>query len=406
MIRRLSAWRGVATAAAIAAAVAAVPAPALAASGTTVLELNGHAAKSLRGEGIEISPLRPARGGERRISLPVRSGLAGASTTVLTHGGGISFEAKQGKAVRLTKFRLLLGKRSRLSAKLGGREIDVFALAGKSKADVDSATGTVELAGMRLRLTRAGARAIGERLAADVQRGNFGTLSSRVSSLPTPGAAPEDEDVVERARGCPLPSGAGPTPEDPLPVATRPPGAVDVISATIDWHVRESFIRYIAGGEGTSVSGGATADPPVLLPGSSTALTYDFHFPFASGWHDAGANLADPADDRTAIYFGGAVRFLYSGHEIDLTTSAPEIELSGGASRAIFAIAEGAEPATRQVLVNLDLSRAGAISASGNTHTYERVPGAIPSGTAGSVFAGFYAPGTEFGCFRVSYTTS
>ncbi len=57
------------------------------------------------------------------------------------------------------------------------------------------------------------------------------------------------------------------------------------------------------------------------------------------------------------------------------------------------------------MLVNLDLSRAAAISASGSTHTYERVPGAIPSGTASSVFAGFYAPGTEFGCFTVSYST-
>jgi hypothetical protein len=169
--------------------------------------------------------------------------------------------------------------------------------------------------------------------------------------------------------------------------------------------VRESFIRYIATGEGTSVSGGATADPPVLLPGASTALSYDFRFPFAEGWVDTGANPASPADDTAALYFDGAVRFQYSGHGIDLLTADPEIELAGAASRAIFSISDNGGAAERQVLVNLDLGAAGAISQSGTSYTYERVPGAIPSGTASSLFAGFYAPGTDFGCFDVSFST-
>ena len=57
------------------------------------------------------------------------------------------------------------------------------------------------------------------------------------------------------------------------------------------------------------------------------------------------------------------------------------------------------------MLVNLDLSRAGSISRSGNSYTYDRVPGAVPAGTASSTFAGFYAPGTDFGCFTVSFST-
>ncbi|HEX6753033.1 MAG TPA: HtaA domain-containing protein, partial [Solirubrobacterales bacterium] len=236
--------------------------------------------------------------------------------------------------------------------------------------------------------------------------GVFGGLSSHATGLTASGGALDQGGNGARgSTGCPPPSGAGSAPEDPLPVASPPAGAADIASATIDWHVRESFIRYIATGEGTSVSGGATADPPVLLAGSSTPLTYDFHFPFLDGWHDGGANPTDPADDTAAIYYGGSVRFLYSGHEIDLAVSAPEIELAGGTSRAIFAVAEDGGGGTRQVLVNLDLSRASAIAVSGNTHVYERVPGAIPSGTATSVFAGFYAPGTELGCFTVRYTT-
>ncbi len=394
-----------ATAAIAAVAVVLFASPAWGASGATTLVLSGPAAKSLRDSGIRIVPVKPAKGSKRRIVLPVRSGLAGESTSVLTHAGAISLRYK-GRSARLSKLRLVLGKRSQMSAKLGRRNIEVFAAPGGRKRSVDPLAGTVELGGSRLKLTRAGARAIAAKLSQDVRPGHLGGIATRASGLTEGGASQPGGGDAQQSSSCPLPSGAGPAPADPPPVATPPSGAVGVTSASIDWHVRESFIRYIATGEGTSVSGGATADPPVLLPGASAPLTYDFHFPFAKGWHDGGANPANPADDTAAIYFGGAVRFLYSGHGIDLTTAEPEIEIAGGNSRAIFSVQEGADPGKRQVLVNLDLSRAAAVSASGNTHVYERVPGAIPSGTASSVFAGFYSPGTDFGCFTVRYTTS
>jgi len=414
--------RGIATAAVIA-AVAALPASALGAAGATTLALNGPAAKSLREAGVRIDPLQPAKGGETKIVLPIAAGLAGDETTLLRYRGGLVLRTPSGAKLRMTKLRLVLGKRSRLSAKLGGSEVDVFeVLRGQRK--VDPSAGTVELDGLRLKLTRAGAKTIAARLAGgarvshlghqhesavEVRPGRFGTLSARVSGLVAAGeSTPGSEKQAKTSSGCPLPSGAGPAPQDPLPVATQPPGAVGIAAATVDWHVRESFIRYIATGEGTSVSGGASVDPPVLLPGASTPLSYDFHFhfPFASGWHDSGANPADPADDTATINFGGALRFLYSGHEIDLDVSSPEIEIAGAASRAIFTTSEGGKTGQRQVLVNLDLSRAAAIKASGSTYTYERVPGAVPSGTATTVFGGFYAPGTDFGCFTVTYTTS
>jgi hypothetical protein len=406
--------------AAVIAAVAALPAPALGATGATTLTLDGPAAKKLREAGIEIGPLRPAKGGKAKVVLPVAAGLAGEETTLLSHRGGIALRSGE-ETLRMTKLRLVLGKRSRLSAKLGGNEVAIFELLGGQRR-VSPSAGTVGLVGLRLKLTRAGAKAIAarlappaaqeshksaeKRLAPGVQPGRFGTLSAQVSGLVTSGNAPDAKAEAKASTGCPLPSAAGPAPQDPLPVAARPSGAADITGATVDWHVRESFIRYTASGEGTNVSAGASAEPPVLLPGASVPLSYDFHFPFANGWHDSGANPADPADDRAAIYFGGALRFLYSGHEIDLTTSAPEIEIAGAASRAIFAVSEDGGAAARQVLVNLDLSRAASVTTSGNTYTYDRVPGAVPSGTATSVFAGFYAPGTEFGCFTVSYSTA
>jgi len=396
-----------------------VPAAATAAvSGTTTLVLSGPAAKSLR-EDVQVTPVKPAAGNERRIVLPVHAGLAGTRTTILTHRGGISLR-RGSEVARLTRLRLTLGKRARLSTRIGGSNVDLFALQGGAGASIDPTAGTVRLGGSRLRLTRAGARAIAAQLTAptrpgtasksaagaafSVRPGHFGGITARAVGLAITGKA-EDGRATEKPAGCSLPNGAGPTPPDPPPLATRPPGAADVTGATLDWHVRESFIRYIATGEGTSASAGATAGPPVLLAGASAPLSYDFRFPFASGWHDAGVNPADPSDNSAAVYFGGALRFLYSGHGIDLTTATPEIEINGASSRAIFTVTEGAEPAKRQVLVNLDLSRAGAITASGGSYTYERVPGAIPAGAASSVFAGFYAPGTEFGCFNLSYTT-
>jgi hypothetical protein len=385
--------------------VAAAAAPAApAASGQAVLQLNGAAAKALRASGVRIAPAGAAEGGARRLVLPVRAGLVGSSVTVLRLGGGV-FLKKGKRRLRLSGLRLTLGKRGSVSGKAAGESGGIFQVLKGGRREVDAARGSARLSGLRLKLRPAVARKITERLRLERRLPlRFGVLSATKEGL-LPGGPPP-ADPVAGDTSCPLPGSAGPAPEEPLPVASRPPAAVDVTAATVSWDVRESFIRYVNSGEGTSVFGGATAAAPEVRPGSSTPLTYAFTFPFASGWHDPGANPADPADDRAAIYFGGGVRFLYSAHEIDLRTSAPEIEIGGGASRAIFAVAEGEAAAERQVIVNLDLARAGEVHVSGTTVTYERVPGAIPAGTASSVFGGFYAPGTDFGCFTVSYSTA
>ncbi len=403
-IRRLG---GIVAAAAIAAAL---PAHAVATTGVTTLVLDGPAAKSLRKSGIQIAAVKPAKGGPQRIQLPLDGGLLGASTTLLHHNGAISLQADDDAKLRLAKLDLFLGKRPRLTAVLNGEEIDLFRVLRGGVRRADATTGAIELSALRLKLTRVAARKIAQRLDLGRLRPlRFATLSASASGLISAGGPaatkPQDGANAQKSSDCPLPSGAGPAPENPLPIASRPSAAVDVTAATIDWHVRESFIRYIDTGEGTSVSGGASADPPVQLPGTSAPLSYTFHFLFNTGWLDAGANPTDPADDTAAIGFGGAVRFLYSGHGIDLTAADPEIEIAGANSRAIFAVGESGGAPERQVLVNLDLSRAGSIAASANQFTYERVPAAIPAGTASSVFAGFYAPGTEFGCVTVSFAT-
>ncbi len=398
-------------AAALAAAIAALlPAAAHAAGDASTLKLDGPAAKSLRQQGVRVVPLKPASGGGEQAVLPIAAGLAGTTTTLLRHRGAISLQAANGRALRLGKLSLLLGKDPRMTAKLGGEDTDLFRVLRGGRREIDPVAGSVALSGLRLRLTAAAARTIAARLDLEQLRpGRFATLSSSVAGITAAGSPADGKTPAgtpQQSTACALPSGAGPAPEEPLPFATRPPSATDITAASIGGQVRESFIRYIGTGEGTSASGGTSADPPVLLPGASAALSYGFHFPFANGWHDAGANPADPADDSALVRFGGAVRFQYSGHGIDLTAADPEIEIAGARSRAIFTIADSGKTAQRQVLINLDLSRAAAIGSSASGFTYERVPAAIPAGTAASTFAGFYAPGTDFGCATVSFSTA
>ena len=397
---------------ALALAAIVLPAPSQAAlSGTTKLKLDGPAAAALRDQGIRIAAVKPARGGAQQISLPIAAGIAGSGTTLLRQRGGIALEAAGGATARLTKLRLLLGPRSLVEATLGGEEIDLFEVLPGGTRTVEAANGNARLSGLRLKLKAGAARALAHKLGLEkLAAQRFGTLSSSISGLAkgdsgSSGGSGTTGGPAASSSTCPLPSGAGPATAGTPALAIRPPAAVDVTGATIGWHVRESFIRYIATGEGTTPTAGASADPPLLLPGASAALSYDFHFPFASGWLDSGADPASPADDTAALYFNGGLRFQYSGHGIDLLTASPEIEIAGGSSRAIFNISESGGASQRQVLVNLDLSRAGAISRSGNSYTYDRVPGAVPAGTANSTFAGFYAPGTDFGCFTVSFST-
>lgn len=402
-------------------ASAALAPAAIAAGGQATLTLDGPAAQALRAQGVAIAPAGAASGGARRLVLPTRAGLAGETTTLLRQGGAIVLRAG-GRQARLTGLSVVLGKQSRVEAQLAGTRVDLFRVGQGGRRVVDPVGGSASLSGLNLTLTGGAARAIAAKLGLErVSGGRFGVLAARATGLTATGVKAPSQGTgtgtggsagkgapgggATQSTACPLPSGAGPAPESPLPVLARPPAAIDVVAASLDWQLRESFIRYIATGEGTTPSGGAVADPPVLVPGASAALSYGFQFPFASGWLDRGADPGSSADDTGLVRFGGALGFRYSAHGIDLSTAEPELELRGGASRAIFAVSENGGAPSRQVLVNLDLGRAAAIRAEGNSFTYERVPGAIPTGTANGTFAGFYAPGTDFGCFTVSFQT-
>jgi hypothetical protein len=176
---------------------------------------------------------------------------------------------------------------------------------------------------------------------------------------------------------------------------------VDVTSASIDWHVRPSWIRYVPVNDPFAGAwrAPATTTPECGEPSDHTyghSDTYAFHFPFARGWYHQPSGTA-------AVYFTGGVNFKFEAHGIDLDTKDPEIEVNGASSRAIFRFDGRGEtnPGNKRgVLVDL---APGSPSVAGRSVTWDRMPGAIPGdGGSQSVFAGFYLPGERFGCVSLT----
>jgi hypothetical protein len=380
------------TAAMLVALAAAAPA-----HGTTTIATTGAAADGLRAQGVRISALSPARATRTRIRMPIAAGTVAGSAT-LDHGGSVRLRRGR-RSVTLSRWQARLGTRATLTARVAGRRMTILTGPAGTRLKLDTASETASLAGARVTLTRAAASAIKRRLGLRrAPRGALGRVTVTASLRGAPPARPLTPSPGSPGGGT-TPGGDGTTSPSPapdsLPKLARPASATNATGATLTWHVRDSFIQYINSGEGTSTSGGATSAPPTVEEGSAEPLVYAFQFPFASGWRDA-------PSAKAALYSTGTVNFSYRAHGIDMDAQDPEIELNGADSRAIFRM-----DGTREVLVDLDLTKAASISTSpdGRTHTYEHVPGFIPEGTGESVFAGFYLPGDEFGWVSVQFTT-
>jgi hypothetical protein len=374
-------------------------------SGTSVLTLQTVA---LGVQGITTSAVAPAKAKGSKFTFLVATVAVGKAAT-LGHRGGLRLRAGT-RSVTLSAPQLRLAKDSRLTAKIGKATVTVFTIDG-AKRKLNTTAGTVGLRGATVRLTVAGAGAL--RRALHLRRlvpGVLGTLTvdaKRDTTTTTTGTgAPATGTPTPTTPGGSTPGGATPlpgtgalVPSGPAPLA-RPATAVDVSAAAITWHVRDSFIQYINSGEGTATSGGATADPATVRPGSSAPLVYDFHFPFKEGWYD-------PVSKTARVAYTGTVTFNYKGHGIKLTATDPEIEIAAGtASRAIFVTSNTGTAAKRGVLVKLDPAAATTVhSPDGTSHAYTQIPGSIPADAGASVFAGFYAANDPFGWVNVDLST-
>ena len=353
-------------------------------SGTLTLTVSAK----LDARGVSVRTTGKATRSGRKLTLPLASGDAKA----LRASGALQLRANQ-RRLTLGSPRLELGSNPRVTALIGGRRATLLTLA---VAPNRSASG-VSLQRTGATLSATAARTIERRLRVKRLPRAFATVAASASfsggaSTPQPTGPADGPCRTPTAGGTPPPPGTG----EP-PVKARPATARAITGATVTWHVRDSFIRYMAAGEGTSASRGATPAAPEGEP----PLVYAFHFPFAEGW-------CDPVTGAARVAFTGTVRFRYSDHEIDLVVNDPEVELDGPASRVIFRMTGSGDTAggnKRAVVETLDVSKASA-TANGNAFAYERIPGAVPPGAASSVFAGYYLPGDPFGWVSISFTTA
>jgi hypothetical protein len=402
------------------AAAAVVPSTASAASGTSVLTLKGAAATSLSAAGVKVSAVAPATAKGKAITLPVTSATVGA-TASLGHSGAIRFKKGSRTLTLKTPALRLAAGGSRLTVNLAGKTTPILTV-NAAKRSLNATAGTAALKGGSLKLTAAGATAIRRALKLKLKalkRGTLGTLTvdaSRGGTGTAGGGSGSGGSGSTGGGSGSTGSGGGSTgggsaggggasktcapgtasspSGGPAPL-TKPVGAQDLSAGSITWRVRDSFIQYINTGEGTAVSGGATADPATTAPPSSAPLVYQFHFAFKSGWYD-------PLTQTARLTYSGTVTFCYAGHGIKLTASDPEVEITPSGSRAVFVTGNVGTTDKRGVLVNLEnVTRADA----GATQTWSQMPGKIPADTGDSTFAGYYAAGDPFGWITVSGTT-
>lgn len=389
--------------------LAALPAaPAAATPGAVTVTASGAAAKELRRAGVRLQAPRARTttlvDGSTRLTFTPVSRTTRAGRAVLPLRGELRLR-RAGRTVRFTALRLDVraGALAITARDAAGRRMTLLRGAPSRLAVlVDGARRTVTVRPTPTTLAPGAARAVrsGLRLRAPLT-GTFGPVAAQAGRQPGPSAGgTSGSGATPGGGGTPA---AQPQSTEPA-VLARPATAADIVSATLVWRVRESFIRYVNAGQGTTVRDGATADPAENLPDAGTPLVYQFRFPFRAGWSDAAGGTA-------AVTFSGGVRFRYAAHTIDFTTADPEIELDGAASRAIFRLSgSDGTPFTgrRTVLVELRPSRAASrtVSDDGRTVIYDRIPAVIPAGAVDSVFAGFYLAGAPFGSVSLTYTTT
>lgn len=357
-------------------------------TGSLTLTLTAKADRALDARGVTVRTTGKAARSGRKVTLPLAAGDANALRTA----GTLQLRTK-GRTISFASPRLELGSNPRVTASFGGKRATLLTLAVAPSVSADG----VSLERTGATLTAAAARTIARKLRVrPLSRPGFAQVAASAAFSST---AP----VTPVATGPCVTTTAGGTPPAPgtsePPVKARPAGARTITGATVTWRVRESFIRYIATGEGTTPSRGASGAAPETLAGAPP-LVYAYSFPFAEGW-------CDPATGAARIAFTGTVAFRYAGHGINLVVNDPEVELDGSSSRVIFRMTGSGDTAggnKRAVVETLDVSKA-AVSGDGNAFAYERIPGAVPPGAASSVFAGYYLPGEPFGSVSISYIT-
>ncbi len=98
-------------------------------SGSTKLKLDRGTARALDALGVSVSPVSPARAAGGSIRFPISGGAINPATGagVIEHSGALQLRAGTTR-VRLVDPRIAVGKRARLSVRVGGKRLHAFLL--------------------------------------------------------------------------------------------------------------------------------------------------------------------------------------------------------------------------------------------------------------------------------------
>jgi hypothetical protein len=310
----------------------------------TKLVLNGPAAT-----GVRAVAGTPATVSGRRISLPTRGVAIHGATATVDHAGTLTLRAGA-RSLRLTALRVTVGRRSSLSARVGGTRRTVATIAAPATRRSVQATGTY-ITQAPLTLTAAFARRLG------VARTRLGTIDLEASATaPAGGSDIPGAPPAPTVTGPPTPGGAT--------IATRPAGARAIAGGTVRWSPRVSWLNYLASsGEADSVS----AAPPATYDAST--LTYGL--PITGGWFDPGSGAA-------VIETAGSSDFRWAGHSLDLSFAGWTFDLASSTPKAVATV-QRASGAPKRIIGRRQpiglLDRAALTPAvSGATVTWADVP--------------------------------
>jgi hypothetical protein len=171
-----------ATAAALAAAPAAHGAVELS-DGQTRLTLAKGTAAALADLGVKVTPTGPAEAAGRHVRFPITGGSIDPATAAGTidHRGGLRLKAGKVK-VKLDNYRVKVGGKITLSARLGGDRVTILNLTGTPKVTRDG-FGT-NVSGLTARLNRTAARALNRAFGVSAFKKGLALGKVRVVAVP------------------------------------------------------------------------------------------------------------------------------------------------------------------------------------------------------------------------------
>lgn len=151
--------------------------------GETVLRLDPGTARALSGAGVSVSLVSPGRATGAGLRFPVTDGAADPRTLAgsVAHRGGIRFRAG-GRTVVLRDFRYTVGRRSTLTARVGGARLPILSLGLRNARVRDAGALETRVSGVTARLTAGAAAALNRAFSTNLfARGlKLGTVRSDV----------------------------------------------------------------------------------------------------------------------------------------------------------------------------------------------------------------------------------